>query len=134
MTTNELILTMIESGIKLIPQAEGLLDVDGPANALTPELIEALREHKAEILRRMAAIERSMVEPFHRGLYRLISEHGKLLGEPTVHQDLPRCARVSAGKGHSLPSNPHPAAQDALAGQKMTHDTFTAAGSPESKW
>jgi hypothetical protein len=71
--TNELIRRLIVEGINLIPQAGGGLDVDGPASALTPELIEALRQHKATILRRMAAVERSEAEPVCRRLDRLIS-------------------------------------------------------------
>lgn len=74
MTTNDLIYELIDKGIKLIPQAGGGLDVDGPAGALTPELIEALRQHKAMILRRMKTIERSDAEPVCRRLERLIFE------------------------------------------------------------
>ena len=72
MNTNDLIYQLIDEGIKLIPQAGGALDVDGPASALTPELIGALRQHKATILRRMRAIERSEAEPVCRRLDRLI--------------------------------------------------------------
>ena len=72
MTINELIYQFIDKGIRLIPQANGGLDVDGPASALTPDLIESLREHKATILRRMASIERSENEPVCRRLDRLI--------------------------------------------------------------
>ena len=72
MTTDDLIYQLIDKGIKLIPQAEGGLDVDGPASALTPELIEALSQHKATILRRMSIIERSDGEPVCRRMDRLI--------------------------------------------------------------
>ena len=72
MTTNDLIYELIDKGIKLVPQAGGGLDVDGPAVALTPELIEALRQHKATILRRMRIIEGSEAEPVCRRLDRLI--------------------------------------------------------------
>ena len=72
MTTDDLIYHLIDKEIKLIPQAGGGLDVDAPASALTPELIEALRQHKATILRRMKIIERCDGEPVCRRLDRLI--------------------------------------------------------------
>ena len=72
MTTNDLIYKLIDKDIKLIPQAGGRLDVDGPASALTPELIEALRQHKATILCRMTVVERDEAEPVCRRLDRLI--------------------------------------------------------------
>ncbi len=78
MTTNDLIDQLIEKGVKLIPQTGGGLDVDGPASALTPELIEALRQHKTTILRRMAVVERGEAEPVRRRLDRLIFDEGEL--------------------------------------------------------
>ena len=77
MTTNDLIYQLIEKGIKLIPQTGGGLDVDGPAGALTPELIEVLRDQKPSILRRMAAVERHSPEPVCRRLDRLIVPTGE---------------------------------------------------------
>jgi hypothetical protein len=77
-TTNDLIRLLIESNTKLIPHRGGGLDVDGPTSALTPELIETLRRHKATILRRMAVIERGEAEPVCRRLDRLIFEEGEV--------------------------------------------------------
>ena len=37
-------------GIQLIPAADGSLTVDAPDNALTPELLERLKAHKADLL------------------------------------------------------------------------------------
>lgn len=72
MTVDELIRTLIEKGVKLIPQGAGVLEVDGLEDALTPELIEGLKQHKQTILRRMAAIARREPEPVGRTLDRLI--------------------------------------------------------------
>ena len=73
MTINELIHALIDRDIRVIPQAGGGLDVDGPASALTAELIASIRQHKATILRRMAAVERKETEPVCRRLDRLIT-------------------------------------------------------------
>lgn len=81
MTTNDLIHLLVEKGIKLIPQSGGALDVDGPDDAMTEELIEELRRHKVTILRRMAAIERIEVEPVCRRLDRLIQDPQPKTGE-----------------------------------------------------
>ena len=116
MTTNDLIYQLINKGIKLIPQAGGGLDVGGPASALTPELIDALRQHKATILRRMRIIERSDAEPVRRRLDRLISTSGlkptasatascrvPSIG-PKIEQPRPPTAKVEAGGKLTAPS------------------------------
>lgn len=65
MTTNELMLVLINGGFRLIPRVGGGLDVDGPTTAVTPEVIEELRKHKKVILGRMAAVER-LAQQCHR--------------------------------------------------------------------
>ena len=77
MRTNDLIRILIEQDVKLIPQAGGGLDVDGPAGSLTPELVAALAQCKTVILRRMAAVERGEAEPVRRGLDRLLFADGE---------------------------------------------------------
>jgi hypothetical protein len=72
MTTNDLIRLLIDNRIKLIPQPNGGLDVDGPGEMLTPKLIEELRRHNPTILHRMTVIERNEKEPVCRHLERLI--------------------------------------------------------------
>lgn len=42
-------------GIRLVPAGDGGLTVDAPAGCLTPDLVERLRAHKAELLAALAA-------------------------------------------------------------------------------
>jgi hypothetical protein len=49
MTTHELLLSCHAGGIQLAVDGDAL-DVDAPAGALTPALVETLRAHKGELL------------------------------------------------------------------------------------
>jgi hypothetical protein len=84
-TTDDAILLLIGVEAKLIPQAGGGLDLEGPADVLTPELIQELRRHKREILRRMAQAER--IDPDCRELRMLLSEAKALVSTPSPPVD-----------------------------------------------
>lgn len=58
MTIDQLITAMVERRAKLVHNGSGKLATRGSKRALTPDLLAAIREHKRELLRRMAEIER----------------------------------------------------------------------------
>jgi hypothetical protein len=91
MTFEELIRRLMERDVKLIPQVGGGLDVDLPRWALTAELLDALRQYKPVILRRMRAVERAEGERVCRRLDRLIDPVPRRI---TVHEQ-----RVTVNNG-----------------------------------
>ena len=59
---NELLADCDARGIRLLPSSDGGLTMDAPQDAVTPELLDELRQHKSDLLRLLSDDPRGQTE------------------------------------------------------------------------